>query len=185
MTRPDDTPQLLGDQRTGPVAAGQTIFAGAIVMLDSTGHLRRGTPAPGLVGVGVAEQRADNRRGANGDLRLTYLRGRFRFNMGADRITAADIGSPCFAIDDQTVARTSDDGRLSPAGLIDDIEGDAVWVRFDPALARAAGSPAAPDVPDAFAIQTAPGALTILSMPIPAMPVWQAGQGTITLIGEN
>lgn len=140
LTADRNTPQSMGDERVGRVAAGQRIFAGAMVMRTAAGLLVAATTALGRVGDGRAEQQVDNRDGADGDQTLRVLRGIFRYanSGGADAITDADIGSVCFAVDDQTVAKTNGGNTRSPAGTIDMIDEMGVWVRFDPALTKAA-----------------------------------------------
>ena len=135
-----NTPRAAGDLREGPVGAAQLIYAGAMVMLNAAGDLVKGATAVGLVGAGRAEERADNSTGAAGDVTLRYRPGTFRFknSAGADEITAADLGKPCYAVDDETVALTSATNTRSPAGVVDMIDAQGVWVRFDAALTRAA-----------------------------------------------
>lgn len=71
---------------------------------------------------------------------VDFSLGSFRFenSAAADAITLADIGSVAYAVDDQTVARTSATNTRSPAGVIDDVDEYGVWVRIDPALTKAA-----------------------------------------------
>lgn len=140
LTSDRNTPQSLGDIRQGPVAAAQRIFAGALVMRNASGNLVKATAATGLVGVGRAEERVDNSAGAAGDAQLRFRPGTFRFanSTAADAITEADIGAVCYAVDDQTVAKTNGTNTRSPAGLIDMVDSSGVWVRIDAALTKAA-----------------------------------------------
>lgn len=126
--------------RRGAVAAAQKIFAGALVMRNAAGFLVKGATAVGLVGVGRAEALIDNSAGAAGDDFLEFAPGVFRFenSAAADAITTADIGNACYAVDDQTVAKTSATNTRSPAGVVEDVDDMGVWVRFDPALTKAA-----------------------------------------------
>ncbi len=134
-----NTPRAEGDIRRGSVAAATLVYAGAIVMRNSAGFLIEGRTATGLVGVGRAEARADNSAGADGDIMLDYRPGTFRFanSAGADEIDASDIGSVCYAVDDQTVAATNGSSTRSPAGIVDHVDANGVWVRFDEALTNA------------------------------------------------
>lgn len=138
LTQDRNTRQAIGDMRVGGVAAATTIFAGAIVMRDAAGHLAGGATATGLVGVGRAEERAVN-AGSAGDVPVKYRAGVFHFANSADTdlITIADIGAVCFAVDDQTVAKTDGAGARSPAGFVDHLDELGVWVRFDEAAIRA------------------------------------------------
>lgn len=140
LTEGRNTPEALGPDREGPVAAAETIFEGAIVMIDAAGDLVRGKTATGLTGAGVAMKRADNAAGAAGAITARYRPGTFRFanSAGADEITAADVGKAAWAVDDQTVAKTSATNTRSKAGVVDHVDALGVWVRFDAALARIA-----------------------------------------------
>jgi len=58
-------------------------------------------------------------------------RGTFRlFNLATDAVTAADIGKPCFLVDDQTVAKTHGGNTRSQAGAVIDLDAQGVWVRL-------------------------------------------------------
>jgi len=134
-----NTPAWAGDRRAGLVAAGAVIFGGALVMRNATGYLVPATVATALVGVGCDNGVVNNTSGANGAAVLEYRIGTFRFNNAgaADLIAVADIGKPCFALDDQTVAKTDNTGARSPAGIVADVDANGVWVRLDEALTRA------------------------------------------------
>lgn len=133
-----NTPAKAGDNRVGKVAAAVTAFAGAMLMRDASGFITPATTALNLVGVGRAEETVDNAAGAAGDLSINFTEGRFRYanSAAADEITMADIGKVCFAVDDQTVAKTDGTSTRSKAGIVDDVDSLGVWVRFDEALTR-------------------------------------------------
>lgn len=116
-----------------PVAASAKIYAGALVALDSIGNATPGATATGLLGMGRAEAQVDNSSGSAGDARVEVRKGVFKFgnSAGADEITSADIGSVCYIVDDQTVAKTDGTDTRSAAGRVFDIEADGVWVKFD------------------------------------------------------
>lgn len=140
LTGDRNTAQSAGDLREGPVAASQLIYAGAIVCRNASGHLVKGVTGLNLIGVGRAEERVDNSAGAAAAKSLRYRAGVFRFanSAAADEITVADIGKACFVVDDQTVAKTSGTSTRSKAGVVDGVDAQGVWVRFDEALARVA-----------------------------------------------
>lgn len=140
LTADRNTPQLGTGKRRGLVAAAQRIYAGALVMMNATGYLVKGSTATGLVGVGRAEAHVDNSSGAAGAASVDYLPGTFSFlnSTATDAITAADIGSVCYAVDDETVAKTHATNTRSPAGIVDGVDDRGVWVRIDPALTKAA-----------------------------------------------
>lgn len=139
LTSDRNTPVALGDLRTGTVAADEKIFAGALIMRNAAGFLVAGATALNLIGVGRAEDVIDNTGGANGDVTLTYRVGLFRYvNSGSDPVTTAEIGSACYAVDDQTVAASDGSGTRSKAGVVEMIDTSGVWVAFCEALTRAA-----------------------------------------------
>ncbi|RJG46443.1 hypothetical protein [Mesorhizobium sp. DCY119] len=137
LTEDRNTPQAIGDIRSGGVAAATTIYAGAMVMRNAAGYLTKGTAALNLVGVGRAEERVIN-AGSAGAANLKYRAGTFRFanSAGADQIGIADIGKPVYAVDDQTVAKTSGTNTRSIAGYVDHLDDLGVWVRFDEAAVQ-------------------------------------------------
>jgi hypothetical protein len=135
-----NTPAKAGKVQIGLLAASENVFAGAMLMRDATGHILPAVTGANLIGVGRAEAAVDNSDGAAGDKTVTFTAGRFKYanSAGADEITIADIGKPCFAVDDQTVAKTDGTGARSAAGIVEDVDALGVWVRFDEALTRAA-----------------------------------------------
>lgn len=137
LTSDRNTPQAIGDIRSGGVAAATTIFTGSIVMRNAAGFLTKGATATGLIGVGRAEERVVN-SGAAGAADLKYRAGSFRFASATagDAVTVAHIGKPVFAVDDETVAATDGGGTRSIAGFVDMIDDQGVWVRFDEVATR-------------------------------------------------
>lgn len=139
LTQDRNTPRAEGDLREGSIAAATKVFAGAMLMRNAAGYVIEGQTATGLVGIGRAEAQVDNSAGANGALSVSYRPGVFRFanSAAADLITFAEIGDLCYAVDDQTVAKTDGTSTRSPAGIIDHVDANGVWVRFDEALTKA------------------------------------------------
>ncbi|WP_323042479.1 hypothetical protein [Gemmobacter sp.] len=133
-----NTIQLGGDTRVEPLAAAVKVWAGSLLMRNGSGHITKGAAATGCIGVGRSEALVDNGAGVAAARSVEYRRGIFGFaNSGAtDQIGQADIGKLCYIVDDQTVARTDGTGTRSPAGIVDGIEGDRVWVRLDEAITR-------------------------------------------------
>ncbi|WP_457647372.1 hypothetical protein [Profundibacter sp.] len=141
LTEDRNTPQSMGDNRVGPVAASAQIFAGALLMRNAAGYLVNGQTATGAHGVGRAHAAADNSAGADGDVTVRFDPGVFRYENSpppTDQITVADIGSVAWIVDDQTVAKTNGGGTRSAAGLIEDVDALGVWVRFDEAITKIA-----------------------------------------------
>lgn len=131
LTKDRNTPRRAGDQVADPVAAGATIHAGALVVLNSSGYAAPGSTATGLTARGRAEHHVDNSGGADGDETVEIRRGIFRFtNSGSDTIDRTHIGGQAYIVDDETVAATDGTGSRSAAGEIVDVDSDGVWVRI-------------------------------------------------------
>lgn len=136
LTADRNTPTRAGNITVGQLAAAVKVYAGAILMRNAAGYLVPATTATGLVGVGRAEQQVDNTSGSAGDLTVNFRPGAFRYanSAGGDELTIADIGTACYAVDDQTVAKTSDTSSRSLAGILVDVDDLGVWVDFNEAL---------------------------------------------------
>ena len=115
-----------------PMKAASKVFAGTIVVIESSGFANKGAVATTLKTVGVAQETADNSAGANGDIRVKVRRGCFRManSSAGDLITLADVGADCFIVDDQTVAKTNGTSTRSVAGKVRDVDSAGVWVEF-------------------------------------------------------
>lgn len=113
-----------------PVAASVKIWAGAMVMLDA-GYGKPAAAAVGKVIVGRAESTVDNTTGSAGDKVVVVRRGVFKWNNSSsgDAITQAEMGTIVYAVDDQTVAKTSNSGARSAAGVALQLESDGVLVQ--------------------------------------------------------
>lgn len=113
------------------------IFGGAIVCSDAAGLAVPGSPAAGLAFLGVAECEA-----VSGE-RSVLVRRNCDFSLrsaaGADAVTAARLGRPCYVVDDEFVAASGGGGR-PVAGIVTGIEGGRAWVRGE----AAASGPSAP-----------------------------------------
>lgn len=113
----------LGKRYSYPVDAGQNIFQGAIVVIDTVDQLAKpGVTATTLVAVGIATDPADNTGGADGDIEVEVRANVFAFknSAGADEVDLGDVGATCYIIDDQTVAIVST--ARSPAGVVVDVD---------------------------------------------------------------
>lgn len=152
LTEGRNTPSRAGEAHQGPVAASVCCYEGGIAVRDSSGNLKPGVTATGLVAVGVFTARADNSSGSAADINADYKPGVYRFGNSAagDAITKAEIGDVCYIVDDQTVAKTSDTNQRSPAGIVDDVDALGVWVRIghDSLIAPAGALVAASNLSD-------------------------------------
>lgn len=116
-----------------PVLASAKLFAGAIVGFNAgAAFVSRGATSTTFKPVGVAQALADNSAGANGAINVRVRRGCFRFanSSAGDLITLADVGSDCYVVDDQTVAKTNGTSTRSVAGKVRDVDADGVWVEI-------------------------------------------------------
>lgn len=133
LTQDRDTRRRDGEQFDLPVAAATLIYAGSIVCVSTATNLAtKGATATTLKAVGMAEDRADNSAGAASAIRVRVRRGCFRFANSAagDQVVLGDVGSDCFIVDDQTVAKTNGSNTRSVAGKVRDVDADGVWVEF-------------------------------------------------------
>ena len=121
--------QTEGRQYNPPVKGATTIYQGGLVVMDS-GLAVPGRTAAGLIALGIAQVTIVN-SGADGAKKVPVERGTFKFaNLGADAVTAADIGKDCYIVDDQTVAKTSATNTRSIAGKVIEVDADGVFVRI-------------------------------------------------------
>ncbi len=137
LTADRNTPEMEPGERVGLLGASQAIFAGSILMRNSSGHLIEGATATGSFGVGRAETRGTSTTAGVTSQRYRPGVHRFANSSAGDLIATADIGTVCYIVDDQTVAKTNGTNTRSPAGVVDGVDAQGVWVRFDEALTRA------------------------------------------------
>lgn len=137
LTADRNTPEALGTEREGLLGAVQSIFIGSILMRNVAGHLIKGATALGSFGAGRAEKRGSSTTAGVTSQRYRPGVHRFANSTAGDLIVTADIGAPCYIVDDQTVAKTNGTGTRSPAGAVDGVDANGVWVRFDEARTRA------------------------------------------------
>ena len=113
-----------------PMKAGAVAYAGGIAVADG-GYAKPGVKAPVLTPLGRFEEGVDNSAGVDGALMvLVRTQGAFLFDNadGADAVTAAMIGLPCYIEDDATVAATDGGHARSAAGVVIALGDDGVWV---------------------------------------------------------
>ena len=132
LTADANTKRRIGDVYTDPVKAATKIFAGAIVCLDAAGNAQQGATAVGLKAVGRARAVIDNLTGIAGAQTVDSEPGVYRYanSAAADLIARTEIGTDCYVVDDQTVAKTDGGATRSIAGKVVDVEATGVWVRF-------------------------------------------------------
>lgn len=132
LTADRPTPKRTGQNLSLLVAAATKIFAGSIVCVNTSNLATKGITSTTLKAAGVAKEQADNSAGAAGDIRVEVARGVHQFanSSAGDLIALQDIGSTCYIVDDQTVAKTNGTGTRSAAGIVRDVDANGVWVEF-------------------------------------------------------
>lgn len=115
-----------------PVAAATKLYAGSLACLNASGYLTKGAVATTLKTVGVVQATVDNTAGANAAVTAKVKRGCFRFgnSTSTDLIALTEVGSSCYVVDDQTVAKTNGTSTRSVAGIVRDVDTDGVWVEI-------------------------------------------------------
>ncbi len=136
LTTPKKTPQLNGVMvvpmmHDFPVKGSTRILSGALVALNA-GFAAPGATATGRIAVGVAQETVDNTGGADGAKRVRVFAGVFQFknSSAGDLIAQADVGTDCFIVDDETVAKTNGGATRSRAGRVIAVDAAGVWVQL-------------------------------------------------------
>lgn len=133
LSKDRDTKRRDGTQFTAPVAASTKIYAGGMVAINTSSLAVPAAATATLKVVGVAEEAADNSAGSASDISVKYRKGIFKFKNSAstDLIALTDVNASCYAVDDETVAKTSNSNARPVAGVIRDVDADgSVWVEF-------------------------------------------------------
>lgn len=161
LTANRNTPNREGYSFEYPVAASVCCYAGALAVLDSSGNVKPGVTATGLIPVGRFEALADNSSGGAGAIKVKVLSGIFRWNNSSatDEITKAEIGDRAFIVDDQTVAKLDGSNTRSLAGQVVDVDDYGVWVRTGMEVQTISGLLAANNLSDLGSAATARGNL--------------------------
>lgn len=127
------TRQRIGGRRGFPMAAATSIPLGVLACLNSAGYLVNASTSATLKCVGVPIQAALNNPGSAGDVVGEVDKGvfgPFANSASGDQITLADVGSLCYLVDNQTLAKTHNTNARSPAGIVDDVTSEGVWVEI-------------------------------------------------------
>lgn len=123
------------------LAASTKIYEGGLSALNSSGYLVPASADPTLKIIGKADDAGDidNTSGIAGAKTCKVTRGTFRYanSAGVDAITDADLQKDCYAVDDQTLARTSALGTRPTAGKVIQVDSDGVWVQTTPDESKA------------------------------------------------
>ncbi|PCI03855.1 MAG: hypothetical protein COB78_05735 [Hyphomicrobiales bacterium] len=122
-----ESPSRSGDRYGYPVYTGIKHYGRSIVAINANGQSVPAGHADEVCLMGLAEDHADNTNGATGDKTVQCLRGVRRYPVvGADQ---SDIGSPVYALDDNTLQLTNAGGELQ-LGVLEAIDADGTWIRI-------------------------------------------------------
>lgn len=114
-----------------PLAAATKVPAGAMAAVNTAGRMVNAGATASLKILGVNQLMADNSNGSAGDISSQRVeRGCFLFanSTSGDLIAVSDIGAWCYAVDNNTVAKTDDSGARPKAGRIASVDAAGVWV---------------------------------------------------------
>jgi len=129
-----DTPVRPSAGREAILVTNIKAYKGGLIVRDTaTGFDKPGVTGTGLVARGIADMSepfVDMTGLASGSRRIPLIVGSALLaNDGS--IAAANRGSVCFIVDDQTVALTDGGGTRSTAGIIEDVDSRGVWVKIE------------------------------------------------------
>jgi hypothetical protein len=119
LTNSRNTPEMAdgGRIRVLNVEANTTVFLGSMVAINAAGNAVPASATTTTVNAqkvigrgeyvvnGVPAQNAVNNPGVAGAVQIAVRKGVFMYSQDAS-ITAASVGSPCFALDDNTLTAT-------------------------------------------------------------------------------
>jgi hypothetical protein len=115
-----------------PIADNVHIFSMSMVAVNAAGHAIPAGASGTTTVVGRAEDEYDNTGTGHAvaALQVRVKQGVFKFGNSAsgDLIAQANIFATVYAVDDQTVALTSDTGARKAAGICAGVDSDGVWV---------------------------------------------------------
>ena len=127
LTEARNTPALLGPMcYVRRVAAGSTVFAGGLTAQSADGTVKPAGDAAGLIVLG----RAENTAVSGEELRITTGLFIYDNGAGAEALDLADIGNPCYALDDHTVGAAGGTNKVK-AGIVKDITPEGVIVEIN------------------------------------------------------
>lgn len=150
MTKPRATAQRMNsiEHRFG-VFANVVCLAGGLA-IASLGFLRPAREGQGADNAAKAVDAATYRTigifadsvtggAANGAVEVDVVSGAFLMKNGGggDVLARADVGKPCYVIDDQTVGKTNPNATRCVAGAVIDVVAEGVWVDVHPTVSAA------------------------------------------------
>ena len=113
-----------------PVAASTTIYAGALVCLNTDGYAVPAAATANFKVVGIARAQANNASGSAGDLRV-LVDAPVIAKLGATSLAQAQVGETMYVVDDQTVDETATT-QVTVGTLVEYISATQGWVLINP-----------------------------------------------------
>lgn len=120
------TNQKVGNLISLIIASGGQVFLGCMAQVNPAGEGVDATATAANTTIGVAH------RDASGGESVNVEKSVFAFanSTAGDLVTKADIGKPCYVVDNQTVAKTNNSNARPVAGKVFDVDEYGVWVDF-------------------------------------------------------
>jgi len=114
-----------------PVAASETIYKGALVMVvKGTGYAVSGADTLNGIVLGIAYAQADNSSGSDGDINVKVIRLK-KVELVLASVAAADVGKIAYISDDQTVVLTGQTNNVV-VGRVAGVKGtNTAWVNME------------------------------------------------------
>lgn len=117
-----------------PVAASTLIYDKSIVCLNASGYAVRGADAVGYTTVGMADSRADNLTGGNGD-KWVLVKSPIVAKFAATSITQAMVGKTMYVVDDQTFDDAVGTNGITAGVLVEYVSATEGWIQMSPTVA--------------------------------------------------
>jgi hypothetical protein len=121
------------------VKTSLVLWHGAMGAVDATGYLvpaLTSTTLKRFCRINLAPERKLDTTGIASGVKTAKMEfGEFQWanSTAGDAIAQADVGNDCYAVDDQTVAKTSGSASRSICGKIMGVDAGGVWVLMNPA----------------------------------------------------
>lgn len=115
------------------VAAGETIYDGALVAFDASGDIVPLSDTANLTFAGIARKGADNSGGSAGDETVYVIpKGEVLVTLGAALAASGLFGTVLYGDDDQTLDVVANVTNNIPVGVgVERVSATSWWVAFD------------------------------------------------------
>ena len=122
------TPYRVGNVRSFPVAAAAVVYAGAMVVLNTSGYALTGTDDSTVRMIGIAQETVDNTDGAAGDLSVRVRAGA-EFLLTADySVTQASVSDIVYLVDNATFGKLTSVNGVFVGWVTEYVSSSQAWV---------------------------------------------------------